>query len=89
MDVVIRMSDSSSKNTEIRVESQWGQVPTILAEAIGEILLIDRHHREGDARTPPHEIEHRANIHAASPFTPDLILSVNSVGTMIEDLPPV
>ena len=56
-DIAHEMSDSSSKDTEIRVESQWGQVPTILAETeLGEILLIDRHHREGDARTPPHEI---------------------------------
>mgnify|MGYP001158414004 FL=1 len=88
-DIAQEMSDSSRKHTEIRVESKWGQVPTILVETeLGEILLIDRHHREGDARTPPHEIEHRANIHAAKSFSPDLILSVNSVGTMIEDLPP-
>ena len=83
------MISSSTKIAKIRVDSKWGQVPTILVESdLGEILLIDRHHREGDARTPPHEIEHRANIHAAKSFSPDLILSVNSVGTMIENLPP-
>ena len=88
-DLALEISNSSSRNSEIRVDSQWGQVPTILVETgLGKLLLIDRHHQEGEARTPPHEIEHRANIHAAKSFSPDLILSVNSVGTMIEDLPP-
>ena len=88
-DLALEMSNNASRNSEIRVDSQWGQVPTILVETgLGKVLLIDRHHREGEARTPPHEIEHRANIHAAKSFSPDLILSVNSVGTMIEDLPP-
>ena len=88
-DLALEMSNNASINSEIRVDSQWGQVPTILVETgLGKVLLIDRHHREGEARTPPHEIEHRANIHAAKSFSPDLILSVNSVGTMIEDLPP-
>ena len=88
-DLALEMSNNASRNSEIRVDSQWGQVPTILVETgLGKVLLIDRHHREGEARTPPHEIEHRANIHAAKSFSPDLILSVNSVGTMIENLPP-
>ena len=88
-DLALEMSNNASRNSEIRVDSQWGQVTTILVETgLGKVLLIDRHHREGEARTPPHEIEHRANIHAAKSFSPDLILSVNSVGTMIEDLPP-
>ncbi|MED5231135.1 MAG: MTAP family purine nucleoside phosphorylase [Candidatus Thermoplasmatota archaeon] len=88
-DLADEMSNGASSNSEIRVDSQWGQVPTILVETgLGEVLLIDRHHREGEARNPPHEIEYRANIHAAKSFSPDLILSVNSVGTMIEDLPP-
>ena len=88
-DLALEMSNNASKNSEIRIDSQWGQVPTLLVEtSLGKVLLIDRHHREGEARTPPHEIEHRANIHAAKSFSPDLILSVNSVGTMIEDLPP-
>ena len=88
-DLALEMSNNASRNSEIRVDSQRGQVPTILVETgLGKVLLIDRHHREGEARTPPHEIEHRANIHAAKSFSPDLILSVNSVGTMIEDLPP-
>ena len=33
-------------------------------------------------------IEHRAVVHAIRSVNPDLIVSVNSVGTMIESLPP-
>ena len=45
-DIAHEMSDSSRKHTEIRIESNWGEVPTILVETeLGEVLLIDRHHR--------------------------------------------
>ena len=81
--------DFGGTHNTIRVDSRWGQVPCIVVKTTKHsILLLDRHHCEGDARTPPHEIEHRANIHAAKSFTPNLILSVNSVGSMIEELPP-
>ena len=76
-------------STKIRIESTWGNVPSLLINtADGEVLVIDRHHADGNIRKPPHEIEHRANIHAAISVSPDLILSINSVGTMREDLPP-
>ncbi|HJO42517.1 MAG TPA: MTAP family purine nucleoside phosphorylase [Candidatus Thalassarchaeaceae archaeon] len=76
-------------STKIRIESTWGNVPSLLINtADGEVLVIDRHHADGNIRKPPHEIEHRANIHAAVSISPDLILSINSVGTMREDLPP-
>lgn len=83
------MADSGFKSTELRIDSDWGSVPATLIETgSGEVLFIDRHHSPGDARTPPHEIEHRANVHASASFCADLILSINSVGTMREDLPP-
>ena len=83
------MVADGTESSEIRIDSQWGQVPAILVDTgDGEVLFIDRHHRDDDSRTPPHEIEYRANVHAAASFRPDLILSVNSVGTMREDLPP-
>ena len=73
----------------MRVDSEWGQVPATLVN-IDEntVLIIDRHHSESDSRTPPHGIEHRANVHAAASFQPELVLSINSVGSMREDLPP-
>ena len=72
-----------------RTESPWGDVPCVLIQCdVGEIIIIDRHHSQGTSRTPPHKIEHRANINAASSSGSDLILSINSVGSMREDLPP-
>ena len=80
---------TGSSVKKLRIETPWGDVPTsLIIASSGEMLLIDRHHREGSNRTPPHEIEHRANIHAATSSNPQLILSINSVGTMREDLPP-
>ena len=38
-DIAHEMSDSSRKNTEIRVESNWGEVPTIKT-IIGAFLVI-------------------------------------------------
>ena len=71
------------------VESVWGEIPiTITSVSSGEVVVIDRHHSEGAKRTPPHVIEHRANVHAAASCLPDLVVSVNSVGTLREDLSP-
>ena len=73
----------------IIVESQWGEVPiNVVRTSQGEVFVIDRHHSPGESRTPPHAIEHRANVHAASSCKPDLLVSVNSVGSMIETMPP-
>ena len=73
----------------IIVESQWGEVPIdVVRTSLGEVFVIDRHHSPGESRTPPHAIEHRANVHAASSCKPDLLVSVNSVGSMIETMPP-
>ena len=48
-DLVDELSSSSSTSSEIRVDSRWGQVPSIVVETKnGEVLLIDRHHREGE-----------------------------------------
>jgi purine nucleoside phosphorylase len=37
---------------------------------------------------PPHSIEHRANVHAATSFEPSVVISVWSVGSMDADFPP-
>ena len=73
----------------LRIDSDWGQVPaTLVSVSEGEVLVIDRHHSGDGSRTPPHMIEHRANIHAAASCQPGLVVSINSVGTMREDMPP-
>ncbi len=84
------LSSSEEATSELMVaESEWGEVPiNAVSMANGEVFVIDRHHSPGESRTPPHAIEHRANVHAASSCMPDLLVSVNSVGSMIETMPP-
>tara|TARA_B000000475_G_scaffold149105_1_gene120078 strand:+ start:229 stop:987 length:759 start_codon:yes stop_codon:yes gene_type:complete len=75
--------------SEIRIQSKWGQVPiSVVEESEHRFFILDRHHPKSGNRTPPHMIEHRANVFAISSCNPDIILSVNSVGTMREDFPP-
>ena len=81
---------SATEATSIRSDTPWGQVPIHILNIDGcEIFLADRHHSPNlEFRTPPHQIEHRAVVHAIKSANPDLIVSVNSVGTMTENLPP-
>ena len=82
-------SESGAESSTLRADSEWGQVPlTLVIVGDDEVMVLDRHHSDSDSRTPPHVIEHRANVHAATSFQPQLVLSVNSVGSMREDLPP-
>ena len=78
-----------AETSTMRVDSEWGQVPaTLVSIDDDEVLIIDRHHSDSDSRTPPHRIEHRANVHAAVSFQPELVLSINSVGSLSEEIPP-
>ena len=81
----------SAKHTVsfIRVSSEWGDVPlNLVTTNQSKFVFIDRHHSPDDSQTAPHEIEHRANVHAAASTNPDLIISINSVGSMNDELPP-
>ena len=83
------VSTRGASTETLRIDSDWGQVPaTLVSVSEGEVLVIDRHHSGDGSRTPPHMIEHRANIHAAASCQPGLVVSINSVGTMREDMPP-
>ena len=89
------MSDLSNEfnvtksNSTLRIETNWGEVPVTLSQIEeGVIAVLDRHHSPGSSRTPPHRIEHRANVMAVKSLDPDIIVSVNSVGTMRKDMPP-
>tara|TARA_Y100001970_G_scaffold91485_2_gene115375 strand:+ start:15248 stop:16009 length:762 start_codon:yes stop_codon:yes gene_type:complete len=84
------MSDSSDfKISRVRIDTDWGSVPSsIVSTEFGDILVIDRHHSDGKLRTPPHKIEHRANVQAIVNSNPDIVMSINSVGSMIENFPP-
>lgn len=56
------------------------------AERDSDIIFIQRHHADGDAGVsvyhPPHLINHRANLHALSQFSPSVVLAVCSVGSL-------
>ncbi len=77
----------------IRIDSPWGEVPSEIIRFTDqdgskhEIAIVQRHHGSGVV-TPPHRIEHRANVHAVLSFEPEFVVSINSVGSMREDLPP-
>ena len=77
----------------IRINSPWGEVPTEFIRFSNqdgpthEIAIVQRHHGDGVV-TPPHRIEHRANVHAVLSVEPEFVVSINSVGSMREDLPP-
>jgi len=83
------LDSTASTPRPILADSKWGMVPiSVVNHESGQVFVIDRHHSDEEARTPPHEIDHRANVHAATSCSPDLIVSVNSVGSMVESMPP-
>lgn len=83
------INSTSGISENIVVDSEWGRVPIeSISSSSGDVYVVDRHHAIGESRKPPHSIEHRANVHAATSCNPDLIISVNSVGSMTQDFPP-
>lgn len=72
---------------QIVAQTRFGEVPlTCVQSGIHELIFLERHHGEGT--TPPHNINHRANIEAMAGAGVDAILGVCSVGTIPEDFPP-
>lgn len=85
----VYQQQENSLISDIRIDTDWGNIPVkIIDKGVDKIFILDRHHSSVNKRTPPHMIEHRANIHAIMSCKPQVILSVNSVGSMREDLPP-
>lgn len=73
----------------IRCESNWGTVPlSIIKKNNLQISFLNRHHSINNHITPPHSIKHRGNIHAVASFSPDIIISINSVGSISSELKP-
>jgi 5'-methylthioadenosine phosphorylase len=54
--------------------------------ARGEFLILNRHGRSG--LTPPHAVNHRANIQALADLGFSAVISLNSVGSLQENLQP-
>ena len=76
-----------SRSDDIVAQTNFGEVPlTCVKSGSNELIFLERHHGQGT--TPPHNINHRANIEAMAGAGVDAILAVCSVGTIPEDFPP-
>ena len=74
---------------DLRIETPWGEVPLrVGTDGDATLVFLQRHHGPGGRMTPPHRIEHRANLHALGTADLDLILSICGVGTMDAGFPP-
>ena len=68
---------------EREVDTEYGAV---LCREKGEFVVINRHGRTGS--TPPHAINHRANVQAIADLGFRDVVSVSSVGSLQESLAP-
>ncbi len=72
---------------QIVAQTRYGEVLlTCIQSGTDEFIFLERHH--GSGITPPHNINHRANIEALAGAGVDGILAVCSVGTIPTDFPP-
>ena len=76
-----------SRSDNIVAQTDYGPVPMLCVKSgSNELFFIERHH--GSGTTPPHQINHRANIQALSGAGVDAILAVCSVGAIPVGFPP-
>ena len=76
-----------TRSDEIVVETQYGNVPLLCVQSgSNELFFVERHH--GDGTTPPHSINHHANMMALANAGVESILAICSVGTIPSDFPP-
>ena len=83
----VRATDS------FEVETPYGNVPLKsfqLRHGSEEktLVFLQRHHNAGKANKPPHNINHHANVWALKHADMDAVLSVCSVGCIVESFPP-
>ena len=80
------------QETEIVSTTPFGEVPLTILESSEDksdsMELLRRHHGQSGRSTPPHAIEHRANVSALDAAGCDAVLATYSVGTMVDWLPP-
>ena len=77
----------------ITAETEYGNVPlrciSISKDDVsGELVFLQRHHHGDGGSTPPHMINHKANVMALKGCGLDYVVSICSVGTLTQDLPP-
>ena len=73
----------------VRCETKWGTTPLKLSSGENfQITFLYRHHSNNGQITPPHAIEHRGNIFAIASTSPDIVVSINSVGSISSKICP-
>ena len=78
-----------SPNTSHRISTPWGAPSGPIEEgelAGGRVLFLARHGK-GHV-VPAHKVNYRANIDALQSLGAEVIIGVNSVGSLKEELPP-
>jgi len=84
-----------ASTTTKTVETEYGAVGMKVMELTGAashtLIFMQRHghtHTQGKGMTPPHLINHKANIKALASFKVDAIIATASVGTIAPCFPP-
>jgi len=80
------------QENSVVASTPFGEVPLTILQSqenkSSSMVLLKRHHGNEGRSTPPHAIEHRANIFAIDAAGCDAVLATYSVGTMVDWLPP-
>ena len=82
-----------SNSDELSVSTEYGLVPFTVQDYSSngkesKIFFLNRHHSSSTKSTPPHMINHRANVSAVASCKPDIVLSICSVGAVALDFNP-
>lgn len=84
------ISGTSILKSDLFADWEWETTRTSYGDVSlkrrGELALLNRHGRKG--LTPPHAINHRANLQAIADLGFNTVVSVNSVGSLREELSP-
>lgn len=79
----IECSDSFVGWQDLRVATEFGEV---LVKTQGEVVAMNRHGFE--QLMPPHAINYRANVEALCQLGVTSVVTLSSVGSVTEDIPP-
>ncbi len=79
----IERSDAFANWQDLRVETEFGEV---LVKTKGSLVAMNRHGFEH--AMPPHAINYRANVEALCQLGVKSVVTLSSVGSVVEDIPP-
>ena len=77
----------------INADTEFGNVPLRCISfsknnSSHELIFLQRHHGQTETSTPPHNINHKANIASLKGCNVDGIVGICSVGTLSQIFPP-